>query len=174
MALSHTNERTGLPNYRAFTEYITAELNRGRRYGHSLGLIMLDFDGFKTINSLLNQLGADELLREFAKFAPAVLREFERIFHISGDEFMIVLPEAEMDDVVTVLERIDRVVANLSEDYQSQLKGFRFSATHSVVIYKPTQDIEGVLVTPEELYGTLSQKNLAKKKLHKSTKEQTN
>ena len=66
-----TDELTGLFNHRRFQEVITAEVERTRRFGHELGLIMLDIDDFKRVNDTYGHLQGDVVLREVAR----VLRE---------------------------------------------------------------------------------------------------
>ena len=69
-----TDELTGLFNHRRFQEVMTAEVERARRYGHELGLIMLDIDNFKAVNDTYGHLQGDMVLGEVAR----VLRQSSR------------------------------------------------------------------------------------------------
>ncbi len=157
---SLTNDRTGLPNNRAFMECLKAELERGIRHHHSLTAMMLDFDKFKVVNDLLTHLGADELLREFAVCAPTVLRASEKIFHISGDEFMFVLPEVTDSDCEVIKKRIGELLVMLSNSRKQELKDFVLSASFSKVCYDLSNDSKP---TAEEICKILSKKNKEEK-----------
>jgi diguanylate cyclase (GGDEF)-like protein len=86
---------TGLQNRRAFLEAGAAEVERAKRYGHSMAVIFLDLDDFKQLNDSKGHDAGDAALRATAKALIAALRSSDRIARLGGDEFAVLLPEIE-------------------------------------------------------------------------------
>jgi len=83
---------TGLFNHRQFWIDLPAGVERGRRYGESLSLVVVDMDGFKRINDTFGHPAGDEALKLFARIATKRLRVSDRVYRLGGDEFAILLP----------------------------------------------------------------------------------
>lgn len=86
---------TGLQNRRAFLEGGAAEVERAKRYGHSLAVLFLDLDDFKQLNDSQGHDAGDAALRATAQALIAALRASDRIARLGGDEFAVLLPEIE-------------------------------------------------------------------------------
>ena len=71
---SVTDELTGLSNRRAFDDALNAEIERAKRFGSELGLVLIDLDDFKLVNDTYGHPQGDVVLREVAR----VLRESSR------------------------------------------------------------------------------------------------
>ncbi|HZX72318.1 MAG TPA: GGDEF domain-containing protein [Rhodanobacter sp.] len=99
-ALSHTDELTRLPNRRRISQVVSYELIRFERYGRGFALIMIDIDHFKTVNDRFGHQVGDQALKALALRARATLREGDTLGRWAGDEFVIVLPEAGLDDAL--------------------------------------------------------------------------
>lgn len=84
---------TGLQNRRDFLEAGAAEVERAKRYGHSMAVIFLDLDDFKQLNDSQGHDAGDAALRATAKALIKALRSSDRIARLGGDEFAILLPE---------------------------------------------------------------------------------
>jgi cyclic di-GMP phosphodiesterase len=82
---------TGLPNRRAFDEYLEQQLAEVERLGARVGLAVLDLDGFKEVNDSEGHLVGDAVLREVARVLQRTLRADEEVFRIGGDEFAVVI-----------------------------------------------------------------------------------
>lgn len=111
---SVTDELTGLSNRRAFHSALDSELERSRRYGQSVGLVLLDVDDFKLVNDTFGHQQGDVVLREVAR----VLRETSReIDHPArpkiGDELAVVVPGTDLDGAFSFAERLRERIAEL-------------------------------------------------------------
>lgn len=84
---------TGLYNHRHFHELLEDEVVRSERYGHALGLLMIDVDGFKEYNDLYGHPAGDDALRGITEILRRISRETDLIARYGGEEFAIILPE---------------------------------------------------------------------------------
>ena len=120
---------TGLLNRRAILAHLEA-LHRDRRQAsQSLCLMMCDVDHFKRINDRHGHAKGDEVLREVAHLLNARLREGDRVGRIGGEEFLIVLATADLEDARQVAERLRQQVAQM--DVQCN-EGQRLAVTISI------------------------------------------
>ena len=90
-----TDALTGLYNRRLFTEYFEKELNRARRYGLPLGVVILDLHRFKEVNDRYGHPRGDDILRAAATTLKKSLRTSDSAFRIGGDEFALLLPQTD-------------------------------------------------------------------------------
>lgn len=95
--LSRTDHLTDALNTRAFTEAANAELDRSRRYGHSLALAYVDLDNFKSVNDRFGHSTGDALLQAVVRTIRACIRRTDTIARLGGDEFGILMPETDAD-----------------------------------------------------------------------------
>ncbi|UCE17615.1 MAG: diguanylate cyclase [Gemmatimonadota bacterium] len=104
--LASTDGFTGLFNHRTIHERLKHELDRSRRYGSPLSLIMLDIDLFKKVNDAYGHLQGDIVLREVADILKTSTREVDLLARYGGDEFVAVLPETQTENGALLAERI--------------------------------------------------------------------
>jgi two-component system cell cycle response regulator len=110
--LSITDALTGAYNRRYLMEQLPRELERCRRYGYPLSVLMCDIDLFKTINDARGHAAGDEVLQQFAARAQKSIRSnSDWVARYGGEEFLIVLPETGQAGAVTVAEKIRTVTA---------------------------------------------------------------
>ncbi|RMG91872.1 MAG: sensor domain-containing diguanylate cyclase [Zetaproteobacteria bacterium] len=93
--LAHYDALTGLPNRSLFFERLSQAMAQARRYGHQLGLLFIDLDGFKPINDKHGHDIGDLVLKEVARRFRQCVRESDTVARIGGDEFVVLLPELE-------------------------------------------------------------------------------
>lgn len=103
--LSLTDELTGLSSRRAFLNRLEDEIERVQRYYTPLALAMLDLDGFKEINDRYGHAAGDEVLRTYAKKILSAFRRHDQIARFGGEEFVILLPNTELDGAVWALKK---------------------------------------------------------------------
>lgn len=115
---------TGLPNRRAITEALDAELSRLRRFGRPFTLVMLDCDGFKGINDDQGHASGDHVLRLIGKALRQNTRRYDCIGRLGGDEFVLVLPEADSSAAELIVERLR---AALRHEVERQFPSLTFS-----------------------------------------------
>lgn len=90
---SRTDALTGLMNRRALTDSLVYEIDRARRYGSELSLILCDIDSFKAINDTCGHDAGDRALQTISATLTTILRKADIAGRHGGDEFMIILPE---------------------------------------------------------------------------------
>ena len=110
--LATMDELTGINNRRNLFELGRRELERARRYGHPLSVIMLDIDHFKQVNDTYGHAVGDEVLYVLAQRCQDNIREIDHIGRYGGEEFSIILPETTLDEALTFAERIRAYIQN--------------------------------------------------------------
>ncbi|WP_394787524.1 GGDEF domain-containing protein [Rhodoferax sp.] len=91
---------------RALIDACEQELERNRRHGHSMALMMMDLDYFKSINDGHGHLVGDQVLVDFVDRVRQQLRLPDRLGRFGGEEFVLLLPETTRDNALLVAERI--------------------------------------------------------------------
>lgn len=109
--LSETDPLTFLFNRRHFDRRLAAEADRARRAEHLLALIMIDVNAFKHINDTYGHGVGDQVLRAVANGIREAVRVYDVPTRIGGDEFAIILPEADTDSAARVGKRVLEKVA---------------------------------------------------------------
>ncbi len=108
---------TGLLNRRGYFESGIAELERSKRYGHSLSIIFLDLDNFKQLNDARGHDIGDGALRATARKLRSVLRSNDLLARLGGDEFAILLPEIGNLAAADACRKIFLAASSALEDY---------------------------------------------------------
>ena len=112
-ALAQTDPLTGVLNRRALMERLGGELDRARRYGHAVAVLMLDLDHFKQVNDTLGHLVGDGVLRELGELLRSAVRTADFVARYGGEEFVLVLPETNLEGAVAFADRLrERVEAH--------------------------------------------------------------
>jgi diguanylate cyclase (GGDEF)-like protein len=109
--LSRRDELTGVGNYRSLHERLAEEIARHRRHSREFGLVLLDLDGFKAVNERLGHLEGDRLLAEIGLALSDAVRVEDSVFRQGGDEFAVIVPEANAEEVGEVAVRLRARVA---------------------------------------------------------------
>jgi diguanylate cyclase (GGDEF)-like protein len=113
-----TDPLTGLYNRRLFSETFEKELNRGRRYGSPLGLVVLDLHRFKEVNDKHGHPRGDDVLRAAAATLKKALRTSDSAFRIGGDEFALILPQTDAEQALALSRRVETVFAEMLQPLQ--------------------------------------------------------
>lgn len=117
--LAVTDSLTGLNNRHKLQDSLEAELERASRYNRPLSIIMIDMDDLKGINDSLGHPAGDEALKLVANAIQRSIRKVDLATRFGGDEFVIVLPEADLEVAISVAERLHQEVSRLKiEDRQ--------------------------------------------------------
>ncbi|WP_419778609.1 diguanylate cyclase [Maridesulfovibrio sp.] len=104
--LATTDSLTGLYNRRFFMESAEDAMERSRRYGHDLSLLMMDIDFFKNVNDSYGHDAGDDVLKALAKTGLKILRNIDVFGRIGGEEFSILLPDTGLPGAAQVAERL--------------------------------------------------------------------
>lgn len=125
---------TGLYNRRHFFELSEREVERYKRYKSPLSLIMLDLDYFKKVNDQFGHHSGDMVLQELSKIFASSLRKMDIPGRIGGEEFVVLLPETELDQAIFVAERLRKKIENTT--FEGDCQKFNVTASMGVVSMK--------------------------------------
>jgi two-component system cell cycle response regulator len=100
---------TGLRNRRRMNEMLSSEFNRATRFGNDLACLLLDLDYFKQINDSLGHGFGDFVLHQFAARLADIVRESDACFRYGGEEFMVLMPQTDIQGAKKTAEKIRRL-----------------------------------------------------------------
>jgi diguanylate cyclase (GGDEF)-like protein len=112
--LAYLDGLTGIFNRRFFELRIIEEIERARRYGTGMAVIMADIDQFKKLNDEFGHLLGDEVLRQVSSLFHQQLRKIDVVCRYGGEEFAILLTQTNTQQAVIIAEKLRRLV----EGYQ--------------------------------------------------------
>jgi diguanylate cyclase (GGDEF)-like protein len=125
---------TGLYNRHYFHTLMEQELNKARRYGALLSLIMIDVDHFKNVNDRFGHVVGDTILKKISKILKVNARDVDVVIRYGGEEFVIICPISGTRSAKLLAERMCKTV----EETQLKYKGVKFKVTISAGICKYT------------------------------------
>ncbi|MDX1558547.1 MAG: sensor domain-containing diguanylate cyclase [Marinobacter sp.] len=102
---------TGLFNRREMSRVLEEELERARRYQRPMAVLWVDFDHFKDVNDTFGHAAGDSVLRSVSRLLLGSVRSVDAIGRFGGEEFVIVLPEMDLEEAQDTAERLRRKVA---------------------------------------------------------------
>jgi diguanylate cyclase (GGDEF)-like protein len=108
--LADLDALTGLHNRRYFYETLGREVDRAHRYQRQLSLVIVDVDSFKEINDRMGHLAGDAALADIADRIREVVRSADIPCRVGGDEFAVIVPEAESGQARQLVSRIQQAV----------------------------------------------------------------
>jgi diguanylate cyclase (GGDEF)-like protein len=109
--MSITDGLTGLFNHREFYQQLRRELERARRYRHTVSLLIIDVDDFKRFNDRFGHLAGDLALRKISDLLRHCARTTDIAARYGGEEFAVILPESTSSGALMLAERIKTEVA---------------------------------------------------------------
>lgn len=128
--LATTDMLTGLPNRRAFYEALRTALADAER-GRGFALVQADIDYFKMFNDVYGHHAGDEVLRLFGMALLSAVRRGDTVARHGGEEFYVILREANTEQAEQIVERIRQAVADIESGYG------KVTASFGVAIWKP-------------------------------------
>jgi diguanylate cyclase (GGDEF)-like protein len=135
---------TGLYNRRLAEQRLTGEVSRSQRYGHPLTVLVIDLNGFKQINDRHGHPAGDLVLRLFAERLTSAIRASDLAVRMGGDEFMVLLPECQPEQVQTLLHRLNSMAVefhgeNIPVTYAAGWAGYRPGDTAEQILERADQ-----------------------------------
>jgi diguanylate cyclase (GGDEF)-like protein len=109
--LAYIDGLTGIFNRRFFELRIGEEIERAKRFHSTLAVVMIDIDHFKRLNDEFGHLLGDEVLRQVSSIFSQHLRKIDVVCRYGGEEFVIVLAQADADTAMRVAQKLRNLVA---------------------------------------------------------------
>jgi len=130
---------TGLANRRAVEEILAAEIARAERFKHQLAVVLLDLDHFKDINDSFGHAAGDVMLRAVSRLLTSLARQGDTVARWGGEEFVVVLPETDLQGAQRFAERLRRTIE------AHAVGDMRTSASCGVATMLPEDSVEELL-----------------------------
>lgn len=124
---------TGLPNRYFFMEQLKEEILRARENTESFALLYLDCDDFKQINDTLGHDAGDLFLQEFAKRAQEIIHIDSTFARMGGDEFILLLPNMENEEVVAAVA--EQILSVLAKPWNIHKQEFILSVSMGISLF---------------------------------------
>ena len=139
---------TGLWNHRIIVEQLRGEIDRSRREGTALSVIMADVDHFKKINDTFGHLTGDLVLKKIGAIITRSVRSYDCVGRYGGEEFLIVLPGTEIESALYRAEQLRLAVQSAkveNDEITLQVTASFGVASH----FPPHYDAEAIIQTAD-------------------------
>jgi len=104
--LATIDKLTGLYNRVKLDSILMQELDKAKRYNHTIGILILDIDHFKNVNDTYGHLVGDEILIGISKTIQNNIRSTDYIFRWGGEEFIVICPKMSQNDIIAFAQKI--------------------------------------------------------------------
>lgn len=131
--LAHYDSLTGLPNRMLFHDRLRQALARARRNNEIVAVMFLDLDGFKEVNDELGHNAGDKLLTHVAQRLTQCLRESDTVGRFGGDEFTVVLPQAQSRKVIGTVA--GKIIEAVNQPYTLGDRDLNITTSLGISIY---------------------------------------
>ncbi|HEV3229258.1 MAG TPA: sensor domain-containing diguanylate cyclase [Solirubrobacteraceae bacterium] len=148
-AAARTDSLTGLMNYGAMLGRLDEEIDRARRQGSALASLILDLDNFKLINDRYGHLIGDGILRQVASTLRHEFRRFDRVARYGGDEFVVILPNAEGNRAAVAGQRALRRLRDIRVEV-AESQGHHVTASIGWAAWRPPDTAHDLLTKADE------------------------
>jgi diguanylate cyclase (GGDEF)-like protein len=139
------DELTGLGNRRMVNQVLQQEVNRARRGGTELSLVLIDVDFFKKYNDTYGHAAGDEVLRRLGELMRrAISRAGEVVARYGGEEFLLILPGADTQTARRTAEHLASMVYEENSPHASSDIGERVSLSQGVLTVAPQSEVATV------------------------------
>lgn len=141
---------TGLFNRRYMEESLTREIPRATRKNTPVGIIMLDIDHFRDFNDTYGHDAGDVVLREIGAKLQSQVRGEDITCRYGGEEFILILPEANQEVTVQRAERIREAIKSIRVEYRRQPLGVISISLGVAIFPEHSSTVEGILKKADE------------------------
>lgn len=115
--LATTDSLTGLYNRVKIDEFLNHEVSRFNRYGHKFSILILDLDDFKLVNDNFGHQFGDIVLKKFSHILQKSIRKSDMLGRWGGEEFLIILPETNLQSAVQTGEKIAKSLRDYNFEF---------------------------------------------------------
>lgn len=149
--LAYYDPLTDLPNRRLLLESLGQALRTGRRTGRVGALLFLDLDHFKNLNDARGHTAGDALLRQLAQRLSGVLRKGEMVSRLSGDEFVILLPDlgADQTEAASAAHQVaDKLRLAVALPFHLDQQDYSLFASVGLTVFPktPVETVDDILI----------------------------
>ena len=149
--LAHQDSLINLPNRRGFMRELERLIDRGRRYGHSAAMLFVDLDGLKMINDSFGHKAGVEALIQVAALLARGVRRSDLVARIGGDEFAILLENADEESARETAARLVDLVCGC--EFRHDGDELPLSVAIGVAVIDGDDDSQSVMArADEEMY----------------------
>ncbi len=138
--LATTDSLTGIINRREFTRILENEIDRAKRYGIPLSLVMYDLDFFKQINDTFGHDVGDDVLQTVVRLVNKHIRGVDVAARWGGEEFMVLMPQSDLAAARSAAEKLRQAIAQHRFDKASPV-----TVSFGVTKFVPQDDIHSLL-----------------------------
>jgi len=131
--LAHYDQLTQLPNRSLFHDRLQHAIHQAERQKHSVGVMMLDLDGFKKVNDTLGHNVGDELLTMVAQRLQSEVRKADTVARMGGDEFVAIFEDTH--DAVNITLIAAKIVASLARVFHIDGEDIYVSSSVGIALY---------------------------------------
>jgi diguanylate cyclase (GGDEF)-like protein len=147
--VANTDVLTGILSRRAFKEDAGKFIALSRRHRTSVSCVTFDIDHFKRVNDTYGHSAGDKVLQEVTRACRSQLRESDLIGRLGGEEFAVLLPDADLRQARDAAEKLRLVVRGL--DFPGSRPPITVSASFGIAAFDPDRDdIDSLLVKADE------------------------
>jgi diguanylate cyclase (GGDEF)-like protein len=107
---------TRIYNRHYFNDVMQREKKRIKRFGYSICILMMDVDGLKSINDRYGHMTGDKVLTDIARILKSSIRESDVLARFGGDEFIILMPNADAEDGYSLSSRIQQSIIRANQE----------------------------------------------------------
>lgn len=147
---AHMDSLTELWNHGFFQYTLLTELETAKAVSKPLSLIMLDIDDFKIYNDALGHQTGDKILKELASILKNQSRKMDYVCRYGGEEFTIILPQAEKKEALLIAERLRMDIANHSFAYEEILPQKKLTISLGLATFPQDGQTSAELVTQSD------------------------
>ena len=160
---------TGIRNRRYFEDQLELELDRSKRSGSPIALIMLDIDHFKNVNDTYGHLAGDQVLSTLATAIKRSARSGDVVARYGGEEFVLLLPNADVSRAQDVAERLRIMAETLVVNHDGD--AIRFTISLGVTCTRVPELTTGATLIKESDMAMYQAKNTGRNKVALFTAE---
>ncbi len=146
-SLSITDGLTKLYNHSHIIKLLSREVSRYQRYGRKFSILMMDIDNFKTVNDTYGHQVGDMVLKDVGALIRNNLRQSDIAGRYGGEEFLIIMPETDIDSALFIGERLRQNI----ENHYWHKSNIKIAISGGIVEYDGKLDYEGILNIADQL-----------------------
>jgi len=133
MLMAHYDQLTGLANRALFHDRLEQVVISAKRHRYQFAILYLDLDGFKAVNDDYGHQSGDAVLLETARRLQAHVREVDTVARMGGDEFTIILDDAQSNDAIALVAK--KLIDAVSKPYASLDAGHQLTVSVGIAAY---------------------------------------